>query len=145
MNTRVVFVFSKSSGRSVWPVSNEIMRLLSEKSPAEVSLSKQPVYCLPGGFIFRMFKVHLSAGHRFCGEKKRRKKYVLVGSAADCGDCLCGNLCWGNCAEIGYFLCIGLPVAIALGVLGLLLCVTIIGIPLGILLFKLAGGVLFLF
>lgn len=58
----------------------------------------------------------------------------------------CVVICVGGIVlKIGYFLCIGLPVAIVLGALGLLLCVTIIGIPLGILLFKLAGGVLFLF
>lgn len=50
----------------------------------------------------------------------------------------------GVVLKVGYFLCIGLPLALTFGVLGIILCVTIIGIPLGLLFFRLARTVAFL-
>lgn len=44
--------------------------------------------------------------------------------------------------KIVYFCCVGLPIAIILGTFGILCCITIIGIPLGKLFFRLAGFVL---
>ena len=44
--------------------------------------------------------------------------------------------------KILYVCCIGLPIALCLGVFGLLFCITIIGIPVGKLLFRMAGFVL---
>ncbi len=41
-----------------------------------------------------------------------------------------------------YTLCIGFPIALCLCICGILLCITIIGIPVGLLLFKAAGFVL---
>lgn len=59
---------------------------------------------------------------------------------------LCAAFCIGGIVlRVVYFLCIGLPLAIVLGVLSILLCITIIGIPLGVVLFKLAGSIIFIF
>ncbi len=44
--------------------------------------------------------------------------------------------------KILYVCCIGLPIALCLGVFGLLFSITIIGIPIGKLFFHLAGFVL---
>lgn len=44
--------------------------------------------------------------------------------------------------KILYTFCIGLPIAICLGVIGVLLCITVIGVPVGLLLFRMAGVVL---
>lgn len=44
--------------------------------------------------------------------------------------------------KILYFCCIGLPVGLCLGVIGVLCCITIIGIPLGVLCFRMAGFVI---
>ena len=44
--------------------------------------------------------------------------------------------------KVLYVCCIGLPVAICLSVFGLLFCITLIGIPIGKLLFGAAGFVL---
>lgn len=41
-----------------------------------------------------------------------------------------------------YTFCIGFPIAICLGVAGMLLCITVIGIPVGLMLFRMAGFVL---
>lgn len=41
-----------------------------------------------------------------------------------------------------YTLCIGFPIALCLCICGILLCITIIGIPVGLMLFKAAGFVL---
>ncbi len=41
-----------------------------------------------------------------------------------------------------YTLCIGLPIAICLVVLGMVFCITVIGIPIGSVLFRVAGFVL---
>lgn len=44
--------------------------------------------------------------------------------------------------KILYTFCIGLPIAICLSAVGVVFCITIIGIPVGVLLFKAAGVVL---
>lgn len=44
--------------------------------------------------------------------------------------------------KILYTFCIGFPIAICLTAAGMVLCITIIGIPIGMLLFRLAGFVL---
>ena len=44
--------------------------------------------------------------------------------------------------KILYTFCIGLPIAICFCIMGALFCITIIGVPIGLLLFKLAGFVL---
>lgn len=44
--------------------------------------------------------------------------------------------------KILYTFCIGLPIALCLSVFGILFCITIIGIPIGHLLFHIAGFVL---
>lgn len=44
--------------------------------------------------------------------------------------------------KVLYTFCIGLPAAVCIGAFGILFCMTIIGIPIGLLLFKLAGFVL---
>ena len=44
--------------------------------------------------------------------------------------------------KILYFCCVGLPFGICLGMIGILCCITIIGIPLGMLCFKMAGFVI---
>lgn len=44
--------------------------------------------------------------------------------------------------KILYTFCIGLPIALCLVVLGVIFCITIIGIPVGLGLFKAAGFVL---
>lgn len=41
-----------------------------------------------------------------------------------------------------YTFCIGLPIAICLSVAGVVFCITIIGIPVGVILFRAAGFVL---
>lgn len=51
----------------------------------------------------------------------------------------------GLLLRILYFLCIALPLSILLGVLGIVLCCTIIGIPLGLVCFKGAGALFFSF
>ena len=38
-----------------------------------------------------------------------------------------------------YLCCIGIPIAVCLGVLGLVFCITVIGIPVGMLFFRAAG------
>lgn len=48
----------------------------------------------------------------------------------------------GLLVKLLYVCCIGLPIAICLGVCGLVCCITVIGIPVGTLLFKAAGFVL---
>ena len=44
--------------------------------------------------------------------------------------------------KILYTFCIGLPIAVCLTAAGMVLCITIIGIPIGLLLFRLAGFIL---
>ena len=44
--------------------------------------------------------------------------------------------------KVLYVCCIGLPIAVCLSVFGLLFCITVIGIPVGMLLFRTAGFVL---
>lgn len=51
----------------------------------------------------------------------------------------------GLLLRILYFVCIALPLSILLGVLGILLCCTIIGIPLGLACLKGAGSLFFSF
>ncbi|MDY2628128.1 MAG: hypothetical protein SOW08_07415 [Lachnospiraceae bacterium] len=51
----------------------------------------------------------------------------------------------GLLLRILYFLCIALPFSILLAVLGVILCCTIIGIPLGLACFKGAGSLFFSF
>lgn len=51
----------------------------------------------------------------------------------------------GLLLKILYFLCIALPLSILLAVLGVVLCCTIIGIPLGLACFKGAGSLFFSF
>lgn len=51
----------------------------------------------------------------------------------------------GLLLRILYFLCIALPLSIVLGVLGIILCCTIIGIPLGLACFRGAGSLFFSF
>lgn len=46
----------------------------------------------------------------------------------------------GLLLRILYFACIALPVSIVLGVVGILLCCTIIGIPLGLMCLRGAGS-----
>ncbi len=48
----------------------------------------------------------------------------------------------GLMLKIIYTFCIGLPIALCLCVTGMVLCITIIGIPVGLLLFRAAGFVL---
>ncbi len=48
----------------------------------------------------------------------------------------------GVLLKLLYVFCIGLPIAICIGVLGVVCCITVIGIPIGLLLFKAAGFVL---
>ncbi|MGN0293424.1 MAG: YccF domain-containing protein [Lachnospiraceae bacterium] len=51
----------------------------------------------------------------------------------------------GLLLRVLYFLCIALPLSVLLGVLGIILCCTIIGIPLGLVCFKGAGSLFFSF
>ena len=51
----------------------------------------------------------------------------------------------GLLLRILYFLCIALPLSIALAVLGIILCCTIIGIPTGLACFRGAGSLFFSF
>lgn len=51
----------------------------------------------------------------------------------------------GLLLRILYFLCIALPLSIALAVLGIILCCTIIGIPIGLACFRGAGSLFFSF
>ena len=44
--------------------------------------------------------------------------------------------------KVLYTFCIGLPLAVCLGTIGMVFCITVIGIPLGMLMFRLAGFVL---
>lgn len=51
----------------------------------------------------------------------------------------------GLLLRILYFLCIALPLSIVLAVLGIILCCTIIGIPIGLACFRGAGSLFFSF
>jgi len=44
--------------------------------------------------------------------------------------------------KVLYFCCIGLPIGLCFLVIGILCCITIIGIPLGMLCFKIAGFII---